>query len=90
AIIALIAFTSLSIYYARKRKYPKTPRFQPYYEDYYYTPSYQEQEPTEAVVEPISQLGSSMYCPFCGEYIKIPKKFCPNCGESLIFNEKDD
>ncbi|MFX1594940.1 MAG: S8 family serine peptidase [Promethearchaeota archaeon] len=90
AIIALIAFTSLSIYYARKRKYPKAPQFQPYYEDYYYTPSYPEQEPTEAVDEPISQLGPSMYCPFCGEYIKTPKKFCPNCGESLIFNQKDD
>ncbi|MGV9174205.1 MAG: zinc ribbon domain-containing protein, partial [Promethearchaeia archaeon] len=23
------------------------------------------------------------YCPYCGHYVRIPKKFCPNCGESL-------
>ncbi|MFX1309100.1 MAG: zinc ribbon domain-containing protein [Promethearchaeota archaeon] len=40
--------------------------------------------------EPVSQLGPAFYCPFCGEFIKTPKKFCPHCGESLSFFQQDE
>jgi hypothetical protein len=38
-------------------------------------------------VEPVpsTQKGKGFYCPFCGYYIKTPKKFCTSCGETLDF-----
>jgi hypothetical protein len=86
SIVALIGVVSMFVYYARKRKYPKTTQIQPRYDDYYYRPSYDESEVEDYVVpESISQVKPSFYCPFCGDRINVPKKFCPNCGESLEF-----
>jgi hypothetical protein len=88
SIIALIAAVSMIIYYARKKRYPKTSPVQPRYE--YYYPSYESSEEESYITPtPISQLGQ-FYCPFCGEIIKTPKKFCPHCGESVIFEQQDE
>ena len=38
------------------------------------------------LVAKVSEVKEGMYCPFCGTYIKTPKKFCVKCGESLEFN----
>ena len=38
------------------------------------------------LVARVPELKEGMYCPFCGAYIKTPKKFCVKCGESLQFN----
>jgi len=43
--------------------------------------------PSERTIAPnISEKKEGMYCPFCGTYIKTPKKFCVKCGESLQFD----
>ncbi len=67
---------------------------------YAYKPSsyapwrYQEQGvPITSVKHPLKDLepvpraekGKGFYCPFCGHFIKSPKKFCINCGETLDF-----
>jgi len=31
------------------------------------------------------RLKEKFYCPFCGYFISVPKKYCPKCGESLHF-----
>lgn len=38
------------------------------------------------MVTKVSEEKEGLYCPFCGAYIKTPKKFCLKCGESLEFN----
>ena len=40
----------------------------------------------ERIPRDFSDVKEGMYCPFCGFYIKTPKKFCVNCGESLQFD----
>ncbi|UCD00860.1 MAG: S8 family serine peptidase [Promethearchaeota archaeon] len=82
SIIALIGIVGMSIYYARRKKYPKVTQ-------YYYKPSYEEPEERYITPEPLSQLGQ-FYCPFCGNLIAQPKKFCPHCGESLAFFRQDE
>jgi hypothetical protein len=83
SIIALIGVVSMMVYYARRKKYPRASRYQPSFEEYSYQPSYEEQEEGYITPEPVPQLGPSMYCPFCGEYLQTLRKFCPHCGESL-------
>ena len=91
AVIALIGIISMSIYYARRKKYPRVSPVQPRYQEYYYPPSYEELEEESYITpEPLAQLGGSFYCPFCGEFIRTPKKFCPHCGESLTFNQQNE
>ncbi|MFX0003655.1 MAG: zinc ribbon domain-containing protein [Candidatus Hodarchaeota archaeon] len=34
---------------------------------------------------PNINLKEKFYCPFCGHFISVPKKFCPKCGENLSF-----
>ncbi|MFX0040128.1 MAG: zinc ribbon domain-containing protein [Promethearchaeota archaeon] len=34
---------------------------------------------------PIINLKEKFYCPYCGHFISVPKKFCPKCGENLSF-----
>ncbi|MFX1592436.1 MAG: zinc ribbon domain-containing protein, partial [Promethearchaeota archaeon] len=88
SIIALLGVLSMIVYYARRKRYP---RVQPRYQEYYYRPSYEEPEEESYITpEPVSQLGPAFYCPFCGEFIKTPKKFCPHCGESLSFFQQDE
>ena len=91
SIVALLGVVCLMVYYARKKRYPRATQVQPRYEEYYYRPSYDEPE-EEAYVTPesLSTVGASFYCPFCGDPIKVPKKFCPNCGESLEFFQQDE
>ncbi len=91
SILALLGVVSLFVYYARKKKYPRTPQIRPTYEDRYYGPSYDEPREEQYVVpESISSVGASFYCPFCGDPLKTPKKFCPRCGESLEFFQQDE
>ncbi len=91
SIVALLAVTTLIVHYARKKKYPRTPPLRPRYEEYYSRPVYDETEEENYIVpESISSVGASYYCPFCGDPIKVPKKFCPNCGESLEFLDQDE
>ena len=80
SVIGLIAISSFSIYFIRRRKtrritYSPTP-----YSNYQYE-SYYETEEDNGYITPIMEY--AMYCPFCGKGIKTPKKFCPHCGESL-------
>ena len=87
AVIAIIGIVSMSIYYARRKKYPRVSPFQ----EYYYPPSDEQPEEESYITpEPLAQLGGSFYCPFCGEFIRTPKKFCPHCGESLTFNQQNE
>jgi len=89
SIIALIGVVSMILYYARRKKYPRVTQTQPSFQEYYYHPSYDEQEEKSYITpEPLSQLGQ-FYCPFCGQLVATPRKFCPHCGESLMFNEED-
>jgi hypothetical protein len=37
---------------------------------------------------PKVRLKEKFYCPFCGFFITLPKKFCPKCGENLDFITK--
>jgi hypothetical protein len=86
SIVALIGVVSLFVYYARKKKYPRTSQISPIYEDVYYRPSYDTpSEESYTVPDSINKVGASFYCPFCGHPLKSPKKFCPSCGESLEF-----
>ncbi len=89
-VIALIGVASMSIYFVRRKKFKRYTTFEPKYQDYYSQPSYEIQEDAYITPEPITQLGPSMYCPFCGDFINTPKKFCPRCGESLDFNQQDE
>ena len=89
-VIALIGVASMSIYFARRKRFTRYTKYEPKYQDYYSQPSYEKQEDTYITPEPITQLGPSMYCPFCGGFINKPKKFCPSCGESLAFNQQDE
>jgi len=89
-VIALIGVASMSIYFARRKRFTRYTKYEPKYQDYYSQPSYEKQEDTYITPEPITQLGPSMYCPFCGDFINTPKKFCPRCGESLAFNQQDE
>lgn len=91
ALIALIGIISMSIYYTRRKKYPRVSPFQQEYQEYYYPPSYEEPEEESYITpEPLAPPGVSFYCPFCGEFIRTPKKFCPHCGESLPFNQQNE
>ncbi|MFX1346422.1 MAG: S8 family serine peptidase [Promethearchaeota archaeon] len=89
-VIALIVIGSMAIYFVRRRKYTRYTTFKPKYQDYYYQPSDVKEEDEYITPEPITQLGASYYCPFCGGFINTPKKFCPHCGESLSFNQQDE
>ncbi|MFX1313298.1 MAG: zinc ribbon domain-containing protein, partial [Promethearchaeota archaeon] len=89
-IIAVIGLASFLIYYSRRRKRRQVSQFQPRYRDSYYQPSYEPKEQEYITPEPISELGSGLYCPFCGALIKTPKKFCPNCGESIEFTQNNE
>ncbi|MFX1503859.1 MAG: hypothetical protein ACFFDH_23055, partial [Promethearchaeota archaeon] len=86
SIVALIAVVSLMIYYARRKRYPRQAR--PRFQEYYYPTTYDEKEEESSITPRVlPELGPSFYCPFCGEFIKTPKKFCPHCGESLEFTQ---
>lgn len=37
---------------------------------------------------PATHIEGKFYCPFCGHFISIQKKFCPKCGENLSFITK--
>jgi subtilisin family serine protease len=89
-VIALMAIAGMSIYFVRRKKVTRLTRYEPKYQDYYYQPSYEKEQDTYITPEPITQLGPSMYCPFCGGFINTPKKFCPHCGESITFNQQED
>ncbi len=89
-VIALIGVASMSIYFARRKRFTRYTKYEPKYQDYYSQASYEKQEDAYITPEPITQLGPSMYCPFCGDFINKPKKFCPSCGESLAFNQQDE
>jgi hypothetical protein len=92
-IIAIVAILSLSIYIVRKRR--RKTEEKPYYPEYYYqAPPISESENFKQTYEIPSiptaiPEGRAFYCPFCGYYIKIPKKFCPSCGKSLEFKQED-
>ncbi|MFX1390251.1 MAG: hypothetical protein ACFE9Z_09335, partial [Promethearchaeota archaeon] len=85
SVIALTAIITIFVYYARRKKYPKTSRYQPKFEDYTYQPVYDQQEETYVTPQTPPSLGPTLYCPFCGGFISTPKKFCPHCGESVEF-----
>lgn len=56
------------------------------YQSPYRTQSQRAPSQTEEATGPIqgqNQTKKGYYCPYCGHYVRIPKKFCPNCGESL-------
>jgi len=91
SIVALLAFVSLIVYYARRKRYPRVSPVRPRYQKYEYRPYYEETE-EEAYITPevLPQVGPSMYCPFCGQFVSVPKKFCPHCGESLEFLQQDE
>ncbi len=92
SILALIGVVSLFVYYAKKKKYPRTTQIRPIYKDVYYSPSHDEtREDSYAAPDSISKVGASFYCPFCGHPLKTPKKFCPSCGESLeLFRQNEE
>ncbi len=82
SVIGLLAISSLSIYFIRRRKtrgitYTPTP-----YSDYQYQPYYRTEE-DNGYITPIMEEDYALYCPFCGKGIKTPKKFCSHCGESV-------
>ncbi|MFX1419215.1 MAG: S8 family serine peptidase [Promethearchaeota archaeon] len=90
SIIALLGVVSAFVYYSRRKRHPRTSPYQQRVLEYYIPPSYEEPEETRYITpRPLSELGQ-FYCPFCGEFIRIPKKFCPHCGESLEFNQQED
>jgi len=89
-VIALIGVAGMSIYFVRRKKYTRYTTFEPKHQDYYYQPSDVTQDDAYITPEPITQLGASMYCPFCGGFVNTPKKFCPHCGESIAFNQQDE
>ncbi|MHA2088036.1 MAG: hypothetical protein ACW972_07160, partial [Promethearchaeota archaeon] len=88
-IVVVIGIVSMLIYFTRQRKSPKLTLTQPDYQDYYYQPPSDYQEEEYITPEPLDPSGTAMYCPFCGNVIKTPKKFCPSCGESLMFNQEE-
>ncbi|MCK4285116.1 MAG: S8 family serine peptidase [Candidatus Lokiarchaeota archaeon] len=88
AIVASIGIMSILIYFIRRKKRPRITLTQPEYRDYYYQPSY-DGEQEYLTPEPLDPSGPSIYCPFCGFYLKTPRKFCPSCGESLTFNQEE-
>jgi hypothetical protein len=85
SVIALIGVVGIFVYFARRKRYPKTTRYQPTFEEYTYQPYYEEKEEGYITPKTGPPLGPSVYCPFCGGFISTPKKFCPHCGESLEF-----
>jgi LPXTG-motif cell wall-anchored protein len=87
-IIASIGLVSLLIYFRRRRKTSGITLTQPDYQDYYYQPTYDREE-EYLTPEPVDPLGTSIYCPFCGFFVRTPKKFCPSCGESLLFDQNE-
>ncbi|MHA2182119.1 MAG: hypothetical protein ACXAAH_11930, partial [Promethearchaeota archaeon] len=87
AIIALIAISSILVYYRRRKRISRITLSKPEYQNYYYQSSYDTQEEEYITPEPLDPSGTSIYCPFCGFLVRTPKKFCPSCGESLTFNE---
>ena len=80
SVIGLIALSSLSIYFVRRRKRRRTG--QTIYDGDSFQPYYEEQEYIETPSQ--LELESGFFCPFCGKAIKTPKKFCQHCGESLV------
>ncbi len=65
-------------------------------EDYFITRTYEElysqqkdvfNEDKTQESKPMIPLKENFYCPFCGHYVSVPKKFCPKCGESFEFIE---
>jgi hypothetical protein len=65
-------------------------------EDYFITRTYEElysqqkdvfNEDKTQESKPMIPLKENFYCPFCGQYVSVPKKFCPKCGESFEFIE---
>ncbi|MFW9822805.1 MAG: S8 family serine peptidase [Candidatus Thorarchaeota archaeon] len=85
-IVAVVGIVSMIIYYAVRRKRPRVTLTEPRYQDYYYQTAIETPEEEYITPEPVDHTGTSIYCPFCGYYVRTPKKFCPNCGESLMFN----
>lgn len=82
SVIGLIAISSLSIYFIRRRK-TRGVRYTPIpYSDYQNQPYYETEE-DYGYVTPIIAEQYALYCPFCGKGVKSPKKFCPHCGESI-------
>jgi hypothetical protein len=82
SLMALIGVVSFMVYYARRKRYPRQAR--PRFQEYHYPTIYDEEvEETSMPPRILPELGPSFYCPFCGEFIRTPKKFCPHCGESF-------
>ncbi|MFW9828659.1 MAG: hypothetical protein ACFFEY_13790 [Candidatus Thorarchaeota archaeon] len=63
-------------------------------EDYFITRTYEDLYSQQKEVfnedktqesKPMIPLKENFYCPFCGHYVSIPKKFCSKCGESFEF-----
>jgi hypothetical protein len=86
-IVAAVGIVGMSIYFIRRKKRPRITLVQPEYQDYYYQPSYDSGE-EYLTPEQLDPSGPSIYCPFCGYFLKTPKKFCPSCGESLTFHQE--
>ena len=63
---------------------------EPYQELYQYPQeeSYDVVETEKSASLPEIRIEGRFYCPFCGLFIRIPKKFCPKCGENLNFINK--
>lgn len=62
-----------------------------YYQESYQYPkeeSYEVIETEKSTSLPEIKIDGRFYCPFCGTFIQIPKKFCPKCGEHLNFINK--
>lgn len=89
-VAALFGVIIFSIIFIRRRRLRRYTKYKPGYQDYYYQPSYEKQEEGFITSEPITQLGPSIYCPFCGGFINTPKRFCPHCGESVTFEQQEE
>jgi subtilisin family serine protease len=81
AVIGLIALSSISLYYIRRRKRRGT--VQQTYDAYSIQPYYEEQNYDYVTPSEGDQFDYAFFCPFCGKGIKSLKKFCPHCGESM-------
>ncbi|MFX1455187.1 MAG: S8 family serine peptidase [Promethearchaeota archaeon] len=89
-IVAVVGIVSMVIYYSVRRKRPRGTFVEPVYQDYYYQTATEIPEEEYITPEPLDPTGTSIYCPFCGFYVRTPKRYCPNCGESLMFNVDKD
>ena len=89
-ILAISLIVIVGILLSQRGSSKKNIRAQ-YYQDYYYPSpeerqNYQSEYYSEKIPVPSRefQQGRSYSCPFCGEFINIPRKYCPHCGESLM------